>query len=177
MSTEIGTVYADALFAVAKEEGDSALRATREALRNCAVLFSLYPDYSRLLSLPTMRAEERIALAQQAFGTEGLVPHLLQMLIVRNRVACICEIADAFDAKMLAYENTVAVTVTTAVALTPKQLDRLTEKLSRKLQKTVRIEEHIDRAILGGVIVQYGDTRIDNSLKLRLKALHTQLQG
>lgn len=177
MNTEIGTVYAGALFAVAEEEGDAALRATREALRSCAVLFSLYPDYGRLLSLPTVGLEERIALAQQAFGNEGLVPRLLRMLIVRNRVAYIGEIADAFDAKMLAYENTVAVTVTTAVALTPEQLDRLTEKLSRKLQKTARIKERIDRSILGGVIVQYGDTRIDNSLKLRLNALRTQLQG
>lgn len=177
MNTEIGTVYADALFAVAEEEGDAALRATREALRSCAVLFSLYPDYSRLLSLPTVDLEERMALAEQAFGTEGLVPRLLRMLILRNRVAYIGEIADAFDAKMLSYENTVAVTVTTAVALTPQQLDRLTEKLSRKLQKTVRIKERIDRSILGGVIVQYGDTRIDNSLKLRLNVLHTQLQG
>ncbi len=177
MNTEIGTVYAGALFAVAQEEGDAALRATREALRQCAVLFSLYPDYSRLLSLPTVGAEERIALAQKAFGTEGLVPRLLEMLIARNRVEFIGEIADAFDAKMLDYENTVAVTVTTAVALSAEQLERLTQKLTRKLQKTVRIKERIDRSILGGVIVQYGDTRIDNSLKLRLNALHTQLQG
>lgn len=177
MNTEIGSVYANALFALAEEQGDAALRAAREDLRQCAVLFSLYPAYGRLLSLPTLSAEERIRLAEKAFGTEGLIPRLLRMLIARNRITYLKEIADAFDAKMLEYENTVDVTVTTAVAMTPAQLERLAQKLRNKLQKTVRIKEHIDRSILGGVIVRYGDTRMDNSLKLRLEALRTQLQG
>ena len=54
--SEIATVYADALFSLAREEGDSALQETRSDLREMAVLFSLYPDLTRLLSLPTLSA-------------------------------------------------------------------------------------------------------------------------
>lgn len=177
MNAEIGAVYANALFALAEEQGDAVLRGTREDLRRCAILLSLHPDYSRLLALPTLSKAERVTLAEKAFGTEGLLPRLLRMLIQRNRMAYLKEIADAFDARMLDYENIVSVTVTTAVALTPEQTERLTAALSRKLQKTIRLKEHIDRSVLGGVIVQYGDTRIDNSLQLRLEALRTQLRG
>ena len=41
MSTEIGSVYANALFSLAQEQGDAVLRQTRQDLRQCAVLFSL----------------------------------------------------------------------------------------------------------------------------------------
>lgn len=176
MNTQIGSVYANALFALAEEQGDMVLRSLRADLRQCAVLFTLHPDYGYLLTLPALSIADRIALAEKAFGTEGLLPRLLRMLIERNRVAYLREIADAFDARMLAYENIVSVTVTTAVPLSPAQLERLTEKLSQKLQKRVRMQEHIDRSVLGGIIVQYGDTRMDNSLKLRLEALRTRLQ-
>ena len=66
-------------------------------------------------------------------------------------------------------------TVTTAVALSPEQKERLRDALAKKLHQTIRITERIDRRILGGVIVQYGDTRIDNSVKYRLDALREQL--
>lgn len=177
MSTEIGSVYANALFSLAQEQGDAVLRQTRQDLRQCAVLFSLYPDFGRLLSLPTLSLNTRCDIAQKAFGSEDLVSRLLLLLIDHNRIPYVGEIADAFDARMLYYERTAEVLVTTAVPMTPDQLERLSQKLSAKFQKTIRIKERIDRSMIGGVIVQYGDTRIDNSLKLRLEALRTQLQG
>ena len=59
--------------------------------------------------------------------------------------------------------------------MTPEQKERLRSALEQKLRRTVRITERIERSILGGVIVQYGDTRIDNSVKFRLDALKEQL--
>lgn len=175
MSSEVSAVYANALFSLAAEQGDEIMQETRADLRQCAVLFSLNPELTRLLSLPTLSASERQQIAKQVFGEAGLAARLLFLLIDHSRVPYLGEIADDFDARMLDYQNTVDVTVTTAVSLTPEQKERLREALAKKLGKTVRITEHIDRSILGGVIVQYGDTRIDNSVKYRLDALKSQL--
>ncbi len=177
MSTEVASVYSQALFSLAAEGGDSVLQQTRSDLRQCALLFSLNPDLTRLLSLPTLPKEERTGIAQKIFGTEGLASRLLCLLIDHGRVPYLSEIADDFDSRMLDYRNTEEVSVTTAVPLTPEQLERLTQALSRRLHKEIRITEHIDRSILGGVIVRYGDTRIDNSVKYRLDALRTKLSG
>ena len=168
-------VYANALFSLAEEQGDSVLRQTRADLRQCALLFQLNPDLTRLLSLPTVSVEERQGVAEKIFGNEGLAPRLLRLLIDHGRVAFLGEIADDFDQRMLDYQDMAEVTVTTAVALTPDQLGRLTAALERRLKKTVRITEHIEESVLGGVIVQYGDTRIDNSVKYRLDALRERL--
>ena len=175
MSSEVSSVYANALFSLAKDGGDSVLQQTRADLRQSALLFSLNPDLTRLLSLPTLSLSERTGIAKKIFGDEGLSSRLLCLLIDHGRVPYLGEIADDFDALMLDYQDTEQVTVTTAVPMTPDQLERLTSALQKKLGKTVRLTEHIDRSVLGGVIVQYGDTRIDNSVKYRLDALKAQL--
>ncbi|MBR6719114.1 MAG: ATP synthase F1 subunit delta [Oscillospiraceae bacterium] len=175
MSSEVSAVYANALFSLANEQGDAVMQETRADLRQTAVLFSLNPDLTRLLSLPTLSVSERIGIAKKIFGDQGLACRLLFLLIDHGRLPYLGEIADTFDALMLDYQNTENVTVTTAVALTPEQKERLRTALSEKLHKVIRITERIDRSILGGVIVQYGDTRIDNSVKFRLDALKEQL--
>ena len=157
------------------EQGDAVLQQTRADLRQCAVLFSLNPDLTRLLSLPTISTEERISVARKIFGDEGLAPRLIFLLIDHKRLSYLAEIADVFDGQMMDYHNTAEVTVTTAVAMTPEQKERLRSALEQKLRRTVRITERIERSILGGVIVQYGDTRIDNSVKYRLDALKERL--
>ena len=58
MSSEVSSVYANALFSFAMEKGDAALQETRSDLRQCAVLFSLNPDLTNLLSLPTISVDE-----------------------------------------------------------------------------------------------------------------------
>ena len=175
MSSEVSSVYANALFSLAKEKGDAALQEARSDLRQVAVLFSLNPDLTRLLSLPTLSVNERMEIAKKIFGDQSLASRLIFLLIDHGRVPYLREIADDFDAKMLDYQDTTDVTVTTAVAMSPEQKERLRDALSRKLHKTIRITERIDRRILGGVIVKYGDTRIDNSVKYRLDALKEQL--
>lgn len=175
MSSEVSSVYANALFSLAKDMGDAALQEARSDLRQCAVLFSLNPDLTRLLSLPTLSVSERLEIAKKIFGDDSLASRLIFLLIDHGRVPYLGEIADDFDARMLDYQETTDVTVTTAVALSPEQKERLREALAKKLHQTIRITEHIDRSILGGVVVQYGDTRIDNSVKYRLDALREQL--
>lgn len=175
MSSEVSSVYANALFSLAGEQGDTVMQETRSDLRQTALFFSLNPDLTRLLSLPTLSVEERTGIAGKIFGEQGLSAKLLFLLIDHNRVPFIGEIADEFDRRMLDYQNTEDVKVTTAVAMTPEQKERLRAALSERLHRVIRISEHIDRSILGGVIVQYGDTRIDNSVKFRLDALKEQL--
>ena len=175
MSSAVSSVYSGALFSLAKEQGDAVMQETRNDLRQCALMFSLNPDLTRLLSLPTLSVSERQQIAKKIFGDEGLAARLLLLLIDHGRVPYIGEIADDFDAMMLDFHDLAVVSVTTAVPLSETQQERLRAALERRMHKTVQIRERIDRSILGGVIVQYGDTRIDNSVKYRLDALKERL--
>ena len=57
--------------------------------------------------------------------------------------------------------------------------EAMREKVLRKLQeitgKECVIEEYVDPSILGGMVIQVGDTRIDGSMARRLEELKKSL--
>jgi len=67
--------------------------------------------------------------------------------------------------------------VTSAVALTPEQEQRLTASLARLYGRTVGLQVTVDPSVLGGLIVQVGDEVIDGSIAHRLEAAHRRLAG
>jgi F-type H+-transporting ATPase subunit delta len=67
--------------------------------------------------------------------------------------------------------------VTSAVALTPEQEQRLAASLTRLYGRTVGLQVTVDPSVLGGLIVQVGDEVIDGSIAHRLEAAHRRLAG
>jgi F-type H+-transporting ATPase subunit delta len=67
--------------------------------------------------------------------------------------------------------------VTTSVALTPAQEQRLTDVLGRIYGRTVGLQLTVDPDILGGLVVQVGDEVIDGSIAHRLEAAGRRLTG
>jgi len=67
--------------------------------------------------------------------------------------------------------------VTTAVALTAAQEQRLTEVLGRIYGRTVGLQVTVDPSVLGGLIVQVGDEVIDGSIAHRLEVAGRRLVG
>ena len=66
-------------------------------------------------------------------------------------------------------------TVISAVPMEEKQIKELEEKLSKKYNKNVTLENKVDKSVLGGVLVRLGNTEIDGTIKTRLNGLKNQL--
>ena len=71
--------------------------------------------------------------------------------------------------------NIVEAEVTTAIPLDKDQQTALINKLSRVTGKTIVLKTQIDKAIIGGVIVQIGDKLIDGSIARQLQTLKNTL--
>jgi F-type H+-transporting ATPase subunit delta len=67
--------------------------------------------------------------------------------------------------------------VTSAVALTAEQEQRLADVLRRIYGRTVGLQITVDPSVLGGLIVQVGDEVIDGSIAHRLEAAERRLAG
>mgnify|MGYP003328970760 CR=1 FL=1 len=72
-------------------------------------------------------------------------------------------------------EHSIDVEVTTALALTQAQRERLSQALAQRFGRTVRLHETVDADLLGGAIVRAGDLVLDGSLTGRLSRLEQQL--
>jgi len=168
--------YARAIFELAKEEGlvdrwAERLKTVRDILGR--------PEVTNVLSNPTIdvrrREEAAAALLERHAGREVL--NLARLLVGANRVGELDGIIEQFQ--LLADEDAgrVRATATTAVPLTRSDADKLEASLSRRLGREVRLHNHVDRAIIGGLVLRMGDRVIDASVATRLQQLRRQLAG
>jgi len=128
------------------------------------------PEFISLMSLPTLSAEERIDILRQIIGDEqGITENFLCLLVEKHRFNRLSEIRNAFNAFFYEAFNIAEVFVTSATPLTDAQKTALKERLQKKLGKNILLHESVDSSLIGGMIVQYGDTRMDNSLRTRIK--------
>lgn len=74
--------------------------------------------------------------------------------------------------------NTLKVTATSAIELTPKQADLIVKAVEKKNAKGVKVElvQVVDESIIGGIKITIGSEQIDATIATKLAKLHTQLR-
>jgi F-type H+-transporting ATPase subunit delta len=99
------------------------------------------------------------------------------MLLVtdKGREAYYREIAREFRGLLDERRNIQRVTVTSAVELSADERGDIERKLSASMGKTVVATFKVDPAVLGGMVVQAGDTVHDSSLRHHLNVLRTRM--
>ena len=173
--TEVGNVYGQSLYELAKDEGLS-----KEIGEQLAVLqksFGQEPDFVRLLASPNLPKAERCQILDTSF--RGAVhPYVLNFLKILTEKGYIRHFSDCCSAYADLYNEDngiLKVTAVTAVALSPAQTEKLTGKLSRITGKTIALHSRIDPAVLGGVRLDYDGQRLDDTVSHRLDAVRDLL--
>ena len=87
------------------------------------------------------------------------------------------EIVRLFEELRADAERTMAVTVRSAVDLSPDYRERLREKLGQRYNRKIELDVVIDDDMLGGAIIQAGDQVIDGSLRRQLNMLAETLKA
>jgi F-type H+-transporting ATPase subunit delta len=72
-------------------------------------------------------------------------------------------------------ENIADVQITSAVALSEAQRERLATALRKRMKREVRLHCDVDPSLVGGAIVRSGDLVIDGSLRSGLERLASDL--
>ncbi len=103
--------------------------------------------------------------------------NLVRLLADNGRLALLPEIAAQYAALRAEVENTVDVTVTSALPLTAEQSEKLQQALTRRLRRTVRLSATVDPSLIGGAIVRAGDFVVDGSLRGRVERLGNIMSG
>ena len=165
--------FAEAAFAVARDA--NGLDTWLEALDRAA---SIYENRAAAIFLtsPVVPVEKKRAVLNELLPAVAPdVSRFLGILARRDRLDLVPEIATVFRRLLNEHRNVAVAQVTTAVPIDERQQQTIAAKLGQRLGKTVVIEPRVDRAIVGGVIAQVGDTVIDGSVRGRLERLRRTL--
>ncbi|HZO23327.1 MAG TPA: F0F1 ATP synthase subunit delta [Steroidobacteraceae bacterium] len=172
--TTIARPYAKAAF----EESQRAKTLGRwsETLRAAATVVQ-DPRVKRLLGNPAVRKADLAAFVADLAGPQldETGRNFVRTLADNRRLAYLPEISALFDQLKNEAEGVVDVTVTSAAPLVNGQLEALSTALQRRLKRQIRVQCHVDPALIGGAVLRAGDLVIDGSLRARLERIAYEL--
>jgi F-type H+-transporting ATPase subunit delta len=132
-----------------------------------------------LVGNPHVQRAELVGFVLELCGAEGdeKARNFVQLLADNGRLLLLPQIAAQYAALRADVENTVDVTVTSALPLTAEQGDLLSDALTRRLRRTVRLNTTVDPSLIGGAVVRAGDFVVDGSLRGRIARLGITMAG
>ncbi len=101
--------------------------------------------------------------------------NFLNLLVDRRREGIIEFIPEVYKPAVDDKRGVIKAKVQTVISLTGERLDNFKKKLKKLTGKTVEVDVVQNPEILGGMIIQIGNTMIDGSVASRLKNLKTRL--
>ena len=171
----VASRYAEALFQVG-EETDSTDKLYGE-LKAVVHIVKENKDFSNILRSPLVSKEEKKDLITKVFDgklSQNMI-NFLKILADKDRLALLADIEKDFKVLLNEKNNILEGIVITAVPMKEEEVKELQTKLSAKYNKTVVLENEVDKSVLGGVLVRLGNEEIDGTVKNRLDKMKEQL--
>jgi len=169
--------YARALFSLGLEEGRheeyggeleailSALEHSREAgafLRN--------PGYT------LQQRHNAVDALASALKLSPVVVNFLRLLVDRQRVGDLPQVARAYRAMVDEKVGRVRATVTSAAPLSDRETKNLREAIAAMTGRTIVLDAKTDPSLIGGAVTQVGPRSFDGSLRTQLERMREQLK-
>ena len=173
--TEVGNVYGESLYELAKEENLTKLIGDQLAVLQQA--FRQEPDFIRLLSSPNLTKTERCQILDDSFRgrVHGYLLNFLKILTEKGYMRYFSDCCDAYTEHYDQNNGILRVDAVSAVELTDAQKEKLMQKLSRITGKEIALRNRIDPAVLGGIRLDYDGQRLDDTVSHRLDAIRNVL--
>jgi F-type H+-transporting ATPase subunit delta len=166
--------YAETLLELAQRAND--LRGWGAMLDQVSDAMETDRRLRTFLESPRVSAQRKNEILQKAYGS---LPRnflrFLQALVSHRRQMLIPAIAHAYHDLVDEVEGRVHASVTVARPADDNDRAVVTKQLSRVLGKEVVPHFHVNADILGGVVVRFGDTVLDGSVRRRLATLRARM--
>ena len=170
--------YAVALFELAKDQ--QQLEQVERDLASLQAMLASSADLRRLVLSPVISAEDQakaLGAVLQKAGISGLTANFVKLIAKNRRLFAASDMMKAFRALVARERGEVSADVASAHALTPEQMQLLSDTLRTSIGKNVRIDTRVDPSLLGGLVVKVGSRMIDSSLRTKLNNLKVVMKG
>lgn len=167
----VGRRYARAIFQLAVEARQED--AVGEEMQSFLGSYTGSP-LSAVLNHPAYDVRRRKAILTEVAGRLGLsvlVKNFLSLLLERQRLASVAEIARAYGRLLNEARGRVEATARAAAALTAEQREKLCALLRTICGKEVVLSEETDPELLGGLVVEVEGKVYDGSVRTQLEKL------
>ncbi len=169
-STTLARPYARAAFEYA--DAHSNMDAWSKALQQLAAIVA-HEKVAGLLADPLAVTGHISGAVIDLMGDEldQKMQNFVSTLAANKRLGLLAEISLLFDLMKANREQVLDVRIHSAYDMDAEQRNRLADALGSSLKRTILLEVETDRSLIGGALINAGDTLIDGSVKGRLTKL------
>lgn len=173
----VGSVYGEALYALAREEGLSqAILKQLLVLDRC---FTAEPDFLRLLSAANLPKSERCRILDDCFRDriDDYLLNFLKILTKKGFIRQFSRCVGYYQASFNRDQGILTVTAITSVPMADRQVQELTKKLQHITGKQIELVLKLDPRILGGIRLDYAGKRLDDTVTRRLETIRNLINN
>ncbi len=179
MANSVENVYSTALFQLCDEQ--DTLEGTYEEFEQISqILFDgSQTEFIEMLSSPLIPFSDKQDALRNIFGGKigDMLLDFLCVVTQKGRIRSLPAIAESFKQMYFERKNILEVTATTVQPLSEGLKKKLIDKLQSVSGKSIILHEKQDRSILGGIVLRYGNTEIDSSVKTKLDKIKSQIDA
>jgi F-type H+-transporting ATPase subunit delta len=171
----VASLYAQSYLTAAKQNNVSD--APDELASFVDDVLTESPEFHSLLVSDSLSRDEKLGLIDRVVAPKSseYFANFLKVLIRHGRIDLIAEIRQVVVQIQEELAGKKRVQIRSAKPLSDKSRSEITNQLKSKLGFDPILQESVDESLIGGLIIQVGDTVYDSSLRTRLKTLTGRL--
>ncbi len=171
---EIAQVYSRALFEAASEH--DKLDVVREQLGAFADALNETRELQVFFFSPYFSTQEKEdGLERAVADADPVILNFLKLLIEKHRMPVIFRIRGNYDRLWEDENKLLPVEITSAVELDESIVKQLGDRIAEQTGRKVELSSRVEPEILGGIVVQVGNSVLDASIRNRLEQLRRQV--
>ncbi len=149
-----------------------------EELNSFYEVFEQQSAFASLLTSETTSREEKLGLIERVVQPRAseFFTNFLKVLARHARLGLLPVIVRLCSNEQEQRQGQQRITVRSASALTEGQLQRIKDRLQAALSIEPILVSEVDEKLIGGLVIQVGDTVYDGSLRTRLQGLKSKLR-
>ncbi len=167
--------YAKSLVAMAGEAG--VLDTVYQDMNDIRQAVHESRDFAILLKSPVVKSEKKKDILDSILKSQhGITRQFMSYLVDKKREEYTGQICEAFIQQYHEIKGIALATVTSAFALDGATIKSVKEYLAGTFSlDQIILENKVDNSIIGGMIIQYEDRRLDMSVKKEIQEIKKQL--
>ena len=169
--------YARALFSLGLEEGHH--EAYGVELESILAALAQNREAGAFLRNPGYTLQQRHNASDavaQALELSPTVVSFLNLLVDRQRVGDLQQIARAYRGMVDEKVGRMRATVTSAAPLSERETKNLRDAIAEMTGRTIVLDAKTDPALIGGAVTQVGARQFDGSIRTQLERMREQLK-
>ncbi|MDX2304055.1 MAG: ATP synthase F1 subunit delta [Microscillaceae bacterium] len=169
--TNVAKRYAKPILELAQEQG------IVDIVYQDMLLFKKTCDANKellaVLNNPIIRGYKKFLILKALFQDKvnPLTLSLFEIMGRKNRESVLYSVSQEFAQLYNRYMGIEEVKLTSATPLPDALKQQIKDKLAKELNKTIILEESVSPSLIGGFVIQIGNSQIDSSIKSSLQRL------